>query len=59
MNDVMKKEMCVPCAIRLAGTKDVRMTANRKGKITCAECGRRRYGNEYTVTKKAKPEAKA
>lgn len=55
----MKKEMCVPCAIRLAGTKDVRMTANRKGKITCAECGRRRYGNEYTVTKKAKPEAKA
>lgn len=54
----MKKEMCVPCAIRLAATKDVRMTAHRKGKITCAECGRRRYGNEYAVTKKAKMEVK-
>lgn len=56
----MKKELCVPCAIKLAGTKDVRKTAHRKNKITCAECGRRRYGGEYTVTKndKDKQEAK-
>lgn len=56
----MKKELCVPCAIKLAGTKDVRKIAHRKNKITCAECGRRRYGGEYTVTKndKDKQEAK-
>lgn len=57
----MKKELCVPCAIKLAGTKDVRKTAHRKNKITCAECGRRRYGGEYTIarndkdTQEAKP----
>lgn len=55
----MKKELCVPCAIKLAGTKDVRKTAHRKGKITCAECGRRRYGSEYAVTRKAKAEQEA
>ena len=46
----MKKELCVPCAIKLAATKDVRKTAYRKEKITCAECGRRKYGDEYAVT---------
>lgn len=48
----MKKELCVPCAIKLAGTKDVRKTAHRKEKITCDECGRRRYGGVYEVTDK-------
>lgn len=52
----MKKELCVPCAIKLAGTFDVRKTAHRKEKITCAECGRRKYGDEYAVTRKAKTE---
>ena len=48
----VKKELCVPCAIKLAGTKDVRKTAHRKEKITCDECGRRRYGGVYEVTDK-------
>ena len=48
----MKKELCVPCAIKLAGTRDVRKTAHRKEKITCDECGRRRYGGVYEVTDK-------
>ena len=52
----MKKELCVTCAIKLAGTKDVRKTAHRKDKITCAECGRRRYGGEYNITNKATSE---
>ena len=48
----MKKEMCGPCAIKLAETKDVKKIANRREKITCSECGRRRYGAEYEVGKK-------
>ena len=55
----MKKELCVPCKIQLEATKDVILTARRKEKITCAECGRRRYGNEYEVKRKAKEGAKA
>ena len=49
----MKREMCVPCAIKLAETKDVKKIAHRREKITCSECGRRRYGAEYEVGKKA------
>ncbi len=48
----MTRELCVPCAIRLATTCDIRKTANRRDKITCVECGRRRFGNEYTITEK-------
>lgn len=55
----MKKELCVPCAIKLASTKEVRKTAHRREKITCAECGRRRYGGEYSVTRKTKTEQEA
>lgn len=36
----MKREMCVPCAIKLAETKDVKKIAHRREKITCSECGR-------------------
>jgi len=48
----MKKELCLPCAIKLADTEDVKKVAYRKWKITCAECGRRRYGAEYSVEPK-------
>lgn len=48
----MKKELCVPCAIKLSETKNVVKSGNRKDKFTCALCGRRRYGNEYSVTSK-------
>ena len=44
--------MRVPCAIKLAETKDVKKIAHRREKITCSECGRRRYGAEYEVGKK-------
>lgn len=54
----MKKELCVPCAIKLAETKDVKLAAHHRDKITCAECGRRRYGNEYEIGRKTKKEAK-
>lgn len=49
----MKCEMCVPCAIKLDETKDVKKIAHRREKITCSECGRRRYGAEYEVSRKA------
>ena len=54
----MKREMCVPCAIKLAETKDVKKIAHRREKITCSECGRRRYGAEYKVSQKAAKTAK-
>lgn len=49
----MKREMCVPCAIKVAETKEVKKIAHRREKITCSECGRRRYGAEYEVSQKA------
>lgn len=49
----MKLELCVPCAIKLGETKSVKQTQHRRDKLTCAECGRRRYGNEYEVAAKA------
>lgn len=55
----MKCEMCVPCAIKLAETKDVKKIAHRREKITCSECGRRRYGSEYEVSRKAAGKNKA
>ena len=48
----MKKEMCVPCAVKLTETKDVKKIAHRREKITCSGCGRRRYGAEYEVNNK-------
>ena len=45
----MKRELCVPCAVKLAGTNDVRKIGHRRDKITCSECQRRRYGGEYEV----------
>ena len=47
----MKKELCKPCAIALENRgKTVKAAGGRCAKITCAECGRRRFGYTYEVT---------
>ena len=51
MAAAMKKELCKPCAIALEGRgKTVKAAGGRCEKITCAECGRRRFGYTYEVT---------
>ena len=54
----MKRELCVPCSVKLAETNDVKKTGHLRDKITCSECQRRRYGGEYEVTKKTNKEQK-
>ena len=47
----MTKLLCKPCAKALeAGNKTVKPAGGRCEKITCAECGRRRFGVLYDVT---------
>ena len=47
----MKKALCKPCAIALEKKgKTVKPASGRCEKITCAECGRRRFGITYEVT---------
>jgi len=47
----MTKLLCKPCAKALeAGGKTVKPAGGRCEKITCAECGRRRFGILYDVT---------
>ena len=52
----MKKTLCKPCAMALtASGKSVVLTFGRSEKITCDECGKRRFGCTYEVTgRKAK-----
>ena len=49
----MKKALCKPCSLGLvaAGMK-VKQLPGKAEKITCAECGRRRYGSEFEVAEK-------
>ena len=47
----VRRDLCVPCAARVAMAFAVKMKVN-KGKITCAECGKRRYGAEYEISRK-------
>lgn len=50
----MKKELYKPCAVDLtARGKTVKPLTGRSGKITCAECGRRKFGITYEVTGRA------
>lgn len=50
----MKRELCKPCAVALSSQgKTVKRTGGRCEKITCAECGRRRFGYTYEVTGRA------
>lgn len=45
-------ELCKPCAIKLAADgAAVKSTGGRTKKITCAECGRRRFGVAYQFKK--------
>lgn len=47
----MRKELCKPCAVALSATgKTVKPVGHHCEKITCAECGRRRFGIPYEVT---------
>lgn len=46
------REMCIPCAAELAATMNVKKITQNKDKITCTECGRRRYGAKYEVSPK-------
>jgi len=47
----VKKELCKPCAVALeAKGKTVKPAGHCCEKITCAECGRRRFGIPYEVT---------
>lgn len=47
----MKKELCKPCVLKLtAKGMSVIPVYGRSEKITCAECGRRKFGCMYDVT---------
>lgn len=51
----MIKALCKPCAAGLEAVgKTVKKVESRSSKITCAECGRRRFGNKYDVTGRAR-----
>lgn len=49
--DRMNKELCKPCAekLRQAGKQLTVQAIARDYKVTCAECGRRRFGALYDV----------
>lgn len=50
----MKKLLCKPCAMELAARgKNVKAAGGRWEKITCAQCGRRRFGGTYELTGRA------
>lgn len=48
----MIRALCVPCAEKLKDTYTVTSCGGPHVKITCAICGRRRYGTDYKVEKK-------
>ena len=55
----MKKALCRPCMEDLIRKgRTVREIAGRREKITCAVCGRRRYGLTYEVSTGRKPRKK-
>lgn len=50
-----KIELCKPCAIGAeASGKAIRPLPGRCAKITCAMCGRRRYGLKYEIREDGK-----
>lgn len=51
----MKMVLCVPCAegLRAAGAS-LKTLTGKSQKITCEECGRRRFGLAYDVQQKKK-----
>ena len=51
-----EKELCKPCAVAMERDYTVKRIGGKAVKITCASCGRRRYGIAYEVTKKRRNE---
>lgn len=50
----MKMQLCKPCALGMsADYKKLKPAGGRCEKITCAACGRRRFGVAYEVTERA------
>ena len=50
------QDLCKPCAEALKKTKMVAFVAGGvNNKITCTECGRRRFGATYQVGRRKKP----
>jgi hypothetical protein len=54
MNAPDRLRLCKPCAERMRGLSSVRRIEElskigRNQKITCEQCGRRRYGYVYSV----------
>ncbi len=48
-----KVDLCVPCAALLGeGFTLTKIAGGVNNKITCAHCGKRRYGDTYEMTKK-------
>lgn len=46
----MKKDLCKPCMMKLKSEgKIVVPVYGRSEKVTCAECGRRRFGCSYDI----------
>ncbi len=43
-------ELCKPCAVARSRSRvRLKTVSGRSDKITCADCGRRRYGQTYEV----------
>lgn len=51
----MKRELCGKCAALLReGFQVKRVTGGVDNKVTCSNCGKRRYGATYELEKKSK-----
>ncbi len=50
-----KMDLCGQCAALMADTYDLRKVAGgADNKVTCANCGRKRYGGTYEITPKSR-----
>ncbi len=47
---MMKLDLCGQCAALIADAYELRRVSG--GKVTCAHCGRRRYGGTYEAVPK-------
>lgn len=45
-----KVDLCVPCYIKLKESYDLTLIAGGvSNKVTCSQCGKRRYGSTYEM----------
>lgn len=44
--------ICRPCVERAKDSYELKIRLGKSEKVTCAICGRRRYGNRYEVRRK-------